>query len=295
MNSLSNSQQSALAGIFSSAVLRELASKGRSPAFARLVKEAGLASAAQWPNLRAIFHTAFSKLQKTHNRNEYVYKSVIAHKLLLGKHSLKTASMLTEFRVGASKADVVVLNGTSTVYEIKSERDNLERLESQIDSYRQVFAKVNVITSENHAEQVLKITPPNVGVLLLNKRYKITTIRNSIEDFDQINASNIFSSVQIHEAKKMLLDFGINTPEMPNTLLHSYLLNIYRSLPAIKVHDSMVRVLKETRSLYPLKDLFLELPSALHASLVSLPLKNVDRFRLIDVMSIKTEDALNWG
>lgn len=47
--------------------------------------------------------------------------NVIANKILLGKHSLNTSHMLSEFRVGYNKADVVIINGTSSVYEIKSE------------------------------------------------------------------------------------------------------------------------------------------------------------------------------
>ncbi|MEI9986083.1 MAG: sce7726 family protein [Aliidongia sp.] len=52
----------------------------------------------------------------------------VTQKILMGKHSLRTASMLNEFRAGSCKADLVILNGTATVYEIKSERDSLTRL-----------------------------------------------------------------------------------------------------------------------------------------------------------------------
>lgn len=43
--------------------------------------------------------------------------------------------MIPEFNVGASKADLAVFNGTSTVYEIKSEIDSTERLKSQMGDY----------------------------------------------------------------------------------------------------------------------------------------------------------------
>ena len=295
MSALNSSQQLALAGLFASSVLRELAAKGRSPAFARLLKESPLLDTHQVPNVRSVFDNAFSILKKTQNRNEYVYKSAIAHKLFLGKHSLNTASMLTEFRVGKSKADAVVLNGTSTVYEIKSERDNLDRLKNQIDSYRTAFAKINIITSENHLRQVQNIIPSSVGILILSNRNQISTLRESTEDFHLINTNTICSSVHTHEAIKILSTLGIDVPEMPNTLIHSHIQKIFSNLSGIDVHNAMVKVLRETRTLLHLKDLLPNFPKSLQASLVSIQLRNSDMARLVKVMNTTTEDALDWG
>src|SRR3546814_11853290 len=99
----------------------------------------------------------------------------------MGTHSLRTASMLNEFRAGSCKADLVILNGTATVYEIKSERDSLARLANQIENYKRVFAKVNVIASEGHVEGVLTTVPDDVGVMCLSKRYRITNIREAVD------------------------------------------------------------------------------------------------------------------
>lgn len=46
--------------------------------------------------------------------------------MFLKKHKINKAVMLSEFRVGANKADCVILNGLSTCYEIKTELDNLK-------------------------------------------------------------------------------------------------------------------------------------------------------------------------
>ncbi len=92
-----------------------------------------------------LFNFAFTHLQKNY-RNEYIYKNAIAKNILLGKHSLNTSFMLQEFRIGHCKADTLVLNGTSNIYEIKSELDSLDRLQGQINTYSQVFDMVHVIT-----------------------------------------------------------------------------------------------------------------------------------------------------
>lgn len=102
--------------------------------FARSLRETELFDHAETLGITVgeAFNEAFALLRQTGLRNEYVYRSALTHNLLLGKHSLRTACMLNEFRIGSCKADLIILNGTGTVYEIKSERDSLSRLQNQI-------------------------------------------------------------------------------------------------------------------------------------------------------------------
>ena len=93
------------------------------------------------------YDTIFKRLLREY-RYEYIYKNAVAKKILLGKHNLNTAFMLTEFRADDCKADTVILNGTSYVYEIKTEMDSFDRLDRQISAYRKVFDYITVISSE---------------------------------------------------------------------------------------------------------------------------------------------------
>jgi hypothetical protein len=61
---------------------------------------------------------------------------------------------------------LAILNGTATVYEVKSERDSLTRLEKQLAAYVQVFACVYVIAADDHVDEVVSLTPKDVGVML---------------------------------------------------------------------------------------------------------------------------------
>lgn len=71
---------------------------------------------------------------------EYVYKNAIATELYLtGRHSLNESLLTSEFRSGKSRADVVIVNGTTTVYEVKSEFDSLKRLEGQLLDFKNIF------------------------------------------------------------------------------------------------------------------------------------------------------------
>src|SRR5690606_10514895 len=153
-------QLSALTRLFSAAVFREMAKKGRSGLFCRLLEQTDLIDRVGLSaTVGDTFDYAFDILKVAGHRDEYIYRAAISQKVLMGTHSLRTASMLNEFRIGDCKADLVILNGTATVYEIKSERDSLVRLVKQVESYKRVFAKVNVITSEGHVDGVLDMVP----------------------------------------------------------------------------------------------------------------------------------------
>lgn len=287
---------SAYSRLFSSTVFRELAANGRSALFARLLKESLLVdSLPSNGRVRDAFDAAFATLQVEEFRDEHIYKTALTHKVLLGTHSLNSASMLNEFRVGSCKADLAILNGTSTVYEIKSERDSLGRLERQVNNYQKFFARVYVIAGENHIDAILSSVPNCIGVMQLSKRQQITTIRVAANEPDRICPVTVFDSIRISEAIEILRQLGLSAPSIPNTMLHAELRQLFSRLRPLDVHNAMVQTLKKTRDLAPLAQLLEKLPSSLHVSALSLKLKKTDHNRLVKSVNTSLSAALNWA
>ncbi len=290
------SQLSAMARLFSAGVFRELATKGRSPLFARLISLTDVphrcdanASVAQ------AFDAAFEVLKTDGFRDEYIYRAALTHKVLLGTHSLTTASMLNEFRVGACKADLVILNGTATVYEIKSERDTLARLSNQVATYKRVFGKVYVIASEDHILGVLGTVPDDVGVLMLSRRFQISTVREAQDRPDRICPTTVFSSLRAGEAGAILRGLGVSEPAVPNTKRHAAIRDLFMDLDPASVHLAMVKTLKRTRSLLPLSSLVAQLPRSLHAAALSIQVKRAAHERLVEAVSTPLDEAMTWS
>ena len=75
-------------------------------------------------------------------RNEYFYQNTLLNKLLLGKHSINTTTALTQIPISKSKADFILINGKAVVYEIKTELDTFERLDTQLRDYFKAFNHV---------------------------------------------------------------------------------------------------------------------------------------------------------
>lgn len=273
-----------------------MAKKGRSGLFRRLIEQTELIELADSrATVGDTFDSAFDILKVAGHRDEYIYRAAISHKVLMRTHSLRTASMLNEFRAGSCKADLVILNGTATVYEIKSERDSLVRLAKQVENYKRVFAKVNVIASEGHVEGVLATVPDDVGVMCLSKRYQITTVREAFDCPERICPVTVFESLRIAEGAAILRAMGIAVPRVPNTQRHAAMRDLFASLDPSALHAEMVRTLKRTRDLAPLGSLVDRLPGSLHAAALSISVRRADHPRLVDAIGTPLHAAMAWS
>jgi len=291
---ISRTEPALLSRLFSAAVFAELARSGASPMFARILTEVHRGAVNGATLVRDVFDTAFSALRRQGYRDEYVYRAAITEKVLLGIHSLRTASMLTEFRVADRKADLVILNGTATVYEIKSERDTLARLSRQLEAYSRVFPRLVVIAAERHVRNIAAQTPETVGVLALSDRYQISTIREAITNYGGICPITVSQSLRASECCDILRALGRTVPDVPNTRLRAALDQEFAELQPVDVHLSMLATLKRTRNLQPLSNLLEHLPSSLHAAALTNRLRKSDHDRLIRAVNTPLEHALKW-
>lgn len=65
---------------------------------------------------------------------------------------------------GSSRVDVAVVNGTFTGYEIKSDRDTLDRLPKQVEAYSKVLDHAMLVVGEAHVEHVRDLIPKWWGI-----------------------------------------------------------------------------------------------------------------------------------
>lgn len=282
--------------MFSARVIHELARSCRSPLLARLVKQTSLPTFMA-PNgqVRDLFEKAFSFLRQKKHRHEYVYKSAIAEKILMGRHNLNTACLLTEFRVGECRADAVILNGTSFAYEIKSERDNLDRLPDQLNDYMRAFASVSVVAGDNHLDAIMQSIPSPVGVMVLTNRYQLSIMREAKMDRERIQPSVVFESLRTLEIRSILIQNNVDVPMVPNTQERSVLRELFDELSPRQVHDSMVLTLRESRGHGALASLIELVPESLRAAVFSTQLKKQDHPNLTAALNAPWQEALAWA
>ena len=256
--------------IFSTMVMDSLAQKGYSGYLSEICSNSGLIEQID-PSmpLKQFFDWIYNILFKNY-RNEYIYKNVIANKILLGKHSLNTSHMLTEFRVGKCKADAVVLNGTSTVYEIKSEFDSFARLEKQIQAYFDIFDYINVITSASQVSKLESVLPETAGILVLTNRNSIATIREAKANKENTKPEILFDSLRKTEYTKVINEYYGSIPDVPNTMFYKECKKLFCEIPNIDARDLTIKILRKRSNSKILREFIDKAPSSLSAYALSI-------------------------
>jgi len=233
-----------LAQIFSSPNIRAMAELRLPVAMGRLIEDSGLRASIPGRHTNSLILETIYGLLERHYRCEYVYKNTIAQKILLGRHRLAGATMATELRCGMSKADFAILNGTSTVYEIKTELDNLDRLPSQLDAYRNMFDKVFVVAHHGLAETLLDSLGSDVGILAMTKQGTLRQLRASESHAKTVNPACIFDSLRKSEYMPIVQRYFGPIPAMPNTRHYPYCKELFTTLRPATAHLEMVGALK---------------------------------------------------
>jgi hypothetical protein len=272
-----------LAQVFSASVLVDLARRGHSPLLSAVAREAIERPTLADMTYAGLFEYCHAQLW-AHHRCEYVYKNAIANKILFGRHSVRTTRFLSEFRVEDCKADVVLINGTSTCYEIKTELDGLERLARQVQSYTRVFDRTYVVTFAGCAERIERVVPDKVGVLVLTDEYAIRTHKEAASNRDAVIPASIFDSLRRDEYVAIIRDTLGEVPTVPNTRIYAECQRLFRSLPPATAHDGMVRALKRRTLVPPVASLAETSVASIRAALLSAPLRAKDAAKLTETL-----------
>lgn len=111
---------------------------------------------------------------------------------------------------GAVRVDVAVVNGLLHGYEIKSERDTLDRLPAQQEAYSRVFDMVTIVTGSTHLDKVLARVPEWWGVALAGENAGAVTLSPVREPSSNpsVDPSALVQLLWRDEALELLEQYG---------------------------------------------------------------------------------------
>lgn len=182
-------------------------------------------------------------------RNEYVYKNTFVNKLLLDQYGVKNTVAINEFRVGNSIADIVLFNGTSKAFEIKTELDSNKRLEGQLTDYTKIFKKCYVITHETLIEKYLRENE-NIGVIELIERPKSLVMREvrAANENEHIDADTLIRSIRTPEYKSIVKKYYGYLPEMNSFNMFDTCRDLMKQIPNEQLNHLFIEELKKRKS-----------------------------------------------
>lgn len=180
-------------------------------------------------------------------RNEYFYQNTLLNKLLLGKHSINTTTALTQVPISKSKADFILINGKAVVYEIKTELDTFERLETQLRDYFKAFDHVCVVTSKGQYNRVVSIlegTPVGIYVLTPQNTISAKLRKEPAEDNSHLDHTAIFKVLHKREFENILLQYFDKLPVTSQAFYYGECLKQFSQIPILEAYGMALKQLK---------------------------------------------------
>ena len=179
-------------------------------------------------------------------RNEYFYKNTLLNKLLINAHRLKTTTALTEVPIAKSKADFIMINGKAVVYEIKTELDTFERLESQITDYYKVFDHVCVVTSENQSQELLvRFKDSPVGIYVLSNKNTLRRLKEPETYRDKLQKDQIFKILNKPEYENIVKRIQRQLPNVTPVNYYSECKKIVCEMQLDELYNLFLKELKK--------------------------------------------------
>ncbi len=190
----------------------------------------------------------YHKLHKQY-KNEYIYKNTFLNKVLLDKYGIKDTVAINEFRVGNSIADIVLFNGTSKAFEIKTELDSNKRLSSQLTDYSKIFKECYIITHESLTEKYLKENE-QVGVIEFiehSNSVEMNEVRKAKEN-NTIDSETLIRSIRTSEYKNIVKRYYGDLPEMNSFNMFEICKEMMKYIPNDILHQLFIDELKNRKS-----------------------------------------------
>ncbi|KVT57338.1 hypothetical protein WK56_02915 [Burkholderia ubonensis] len=163
---------------------------------------------------------------------------------LLSKHLRDTglakgAALISELCIAdfGRRADLVLANGKLSAFEIKSDIDDLSRLDGQIDTFIKYFESVTIVCAPRHTAKVLTRVPPTVGVwevtnaaLVEVKHAGTNEITNKTVWLSHLPVTELRAVLRQHAIRPIGLrpDLVKQAQQIPVSDLRSYVLDYFK-------------------------------------------------------------------
>lgn len=191
----------------------------------------------------------YNSLRKQY-KNEYIYKNTIINELLIKGYGVKDSVLINEFRVSNSIADIVMFNGTSKAFEIKTELDTDKRLVNQLSDYSKIFKESYIVTHESLIDKYLKAADSQYGVISLvetSRSLKLEEIRPARIDIS-IDSSVLMKSLRADEYKNIVKSHFGELPIMNSFNMYDICNELMTQIPDHELNDLFIDQLKKRKT-----------------------------------------------
>lgn len=188
--------------------------------------------------------TIYGRLARDY-RSEYVYKNALL-RMLVKDYVRRDTVIFNEFKCGDSYADLVMFNGESRVYEIKTELDSPARLEHQLVNYKAFFQRCYIVTHENLSEKYSQIDS-EVGIIELESGSVAPRlrVRREAPRLQRVDVDVLMRTMHTNEYKALVRELCGELPPVGAFQMYSACAEKLRGVPGGRLQRACTKLLKE--------------------------------------------------
>ena len=180
-----------------------------------------------------------------HYQNEYIFKNSFLNEWLIKEIGQCNSKVFNEFRVGNAIADLVMFNGNSKVFEIKTELDTDNRLALQIENYKKAFNQIYLIIPESKLYLYKKYVK-EVGLITFNGKLKnkFAVYQPAINN-SHVDADTIMNILHTHEYKAIVQSYFGDLPEMTSFNQFQICSELIKNIPNKELNKYFIEQMKD--------------------------------------------------
>lgn len=190
----------------------------------------------------------YRELRKQY-RNEYIYKNTFINEMLIDAYGVKNTVAINEFRVGSSIADIVLFNGTSKAFEIKTELDSDKRLNGQLADYTKIFQQCYIVTHESLVDKYLK-EDESIGIIELIEKPRSLRMREvrPAKENKHLDPETVIKSIRTNEYKSIVKQYYDELPEMNSFNMFDVCTDLIKQIPPDSLNSLFIEEIKKRKS-----------------------------------------------
>lgn len=182
-------------------------------------------------------------------RCEYVYKNELI-KLLLKKYGTRNTVYFNEFRVGNSIADMVMFNGESKAFEIKTEYDTPRRLDMQMEDYKRLFDKCYIVIPETKLSEYKDIIESTIGIITLkrdNGRITLDEVKTAHQNIC-FDTNLLMACLKTNEYKNIAQSLGASLDGIAGYDIYTYCYKVISNANTDELRPLFLREVKKRKN-----------------------------------------------
>lgn len=250
-----------------------------------LASKYGLLKCATYSDLLRKSYSLISR----YYRCEYVYKNELI-KLLLKKYGTRNSVYFSEFRVGNSIADMVMFNGESKAFEIKTEYDTPRRLEKQMDDYKRFFDKCYIVVPDDRVDEYYGFVESTTGIITMsrdNGRIILKEIRHAEQNV-RFESEALMSCLRTEEYKNIVLSLGKSLDGVAGYDMYTFCYQVISKATPDDLRDLFLCEVKKRKNNTALLRKY---PMSIRQMMLSLNLSEDKANKLLKLLNININQA----